>query len=355
MKKRILALMLCAALCLSLIPGAFADGVILWERIDNGDVIALTREPTAEELSNLKLHVHSYGDWVVKDKPSCSEAGLRYRMCGKCGYTETEKMDKTEHTFLWMVTVREATCTAEGYGYQKCAECGFMRETVIPRIPHTYGGWTTVVETTDHSAGVRQRSCQVCGFTQSESFDPPGTLRRGAQGSSVREMQALLSQQGFLDEHYIDGDFGDFTEKAVIAFQQAINLSADGVAWPQTQNLLHHKFGEWEVVREADYYSVARLERVCEDCGFTESREVGVMLQPGDYSSDVKTLQKRLNALGYDVGNPDGLYGDGTKRAVKKYQKDQGLNEDGIVWPGVWLSLFPEDASQLPVKAETGK
>jgi peptidoglycan hydrolase-like protein with peptidoglycan-binding domain len=76
------------------------------------------------------------------------------------------------------------------------------------------------------------------------------------------------------------------------------------------------------------------------------------MLQLGDYNENVKTLQKRLNALGYDVGYPDGLFGDGTKRAVKNYQKAQGFEEDGIVWPGVWTALFPEDLSDLPAKTE---
>ena len=77
MMKKILVLMICAALCLSLIPAASADGVILWERLDTGDVIAMTRQPTEEELKNLKLHTHSYGDWVVITQASCSEAGLR--------------------------------------------------------------------------------------------------------------------------------------------------------------------------------------------------------------------------------------------------------------------------------------
>ena len=78
MIKRIFVLMICAALCLSLLPSAFADGVILWERLDTGDVIAMTREPTEEELKNLKLHVHSFGNWVVTDQASCSEAGMRH-------------------------------------------------------------------------------------------------------------------------------------------------------------------------------------------------------------------------------------------------------------------------------------
>ena len=97
MMKKILVLMICAALCLSLIPAASADGVILWERLDTGDVIAMTRQPTEEELKNLKLHTHSYGDWVVITQASCSEAGLRYRICSKCGYKDTETIGKTEH------------------------------------------------------------------------------------------------------------------------------------------------------------------------------------------------------------------------------------------------------------------
>ena len=149
-------------------------------------------------------------------------------------------------------------------------------------------------------------------------------------------------------------DFGHYTEKAVAAFQKANGLTEDGVVWPQTMEQLyhHHKFGEWELVKEASYETAAEYERVCEDCGFADKKEVGVLLLPGASGEEVKTLQKRLNELGYSIGQADGLYGDATKRAVKNYQEDQGFDTDGIAWPGVWTALFPEDAAELPAAAD---
>lgn len=53
-------------------------------------------------------------------------------------------------------------------------------------------------------------------------------------------------------------------------------------------------------------------------------------LKKGSSGADVKTLQTRLNELGYDCGKVDGKYGDKTAAAVKAFQKDHGLKVDGI-------------------------
>lgn len=45
----------------------------------------------------------------------------------------------------------------------------------------------------------------------------------------------------------------------------------------------------------------------------------------------VKKVQKKLNELGYSCGTPDGIMGSKTKRALKKFQKDNGLTADGII------------------------
>ncbi len=60
----------------------------------------------------------------------------------------------------------------------------------------------------------------------------PPTLRRGARGSTVRELQQRLNAHGAgLNP---DGVFGARTEAAVRAFQRANGLPPDGVAGPQT-------------------------------------------------------------------------------------------------------------------------
>ena len=56
------------------------------------------------------------------------------------------------------------------------------------------------------------------------------------------------------------------------------------------------------------------------------------LLKSGSTGSDVKKMQQGLIKAGYDVGKAgaDGIYGPDTTRAVKQYQKDNGLAMDGI-------------------------
>ena len=56
----------------------------------------------------------------------------------------------------------------------------------------------------------------------------------------------------------------------------------------------------------------------------------GVKMQNGN---DVYWVQTKLQALGYNPGPLDGLYGPLTAGAVKAFQKTQGLQTDGIVGP----------------------
>jgi len=50
-------------------------------------------------------------------------------------------------------------------------------------------------------------------------------------------------------------------------------------------------------------------------------------------------VQQALKAAGYYNGNVDGKLGTGTKAAIKKFQKDQGLNADGVIGEKTWKAL----------------
>ena len=56
----------------------------------------------------------------------------------------------------------------------------------------------------------------------------------------------------------------------------------------------------------------------------------------------VRVLQSRLRALGYNLGRwgVDGVYGGDTKNAIKAYQRDHGLSDDGVVGRATWNSLL---------------
>ena len=65
------------------------------------------------------------------------------------------------------------------------------------------------------------------------------------------------------------------------------------------------------------------------------------VLAKGDEGSEVKALQENLIKLGYDLGSygADGDFGSATQKAVKKFQKDRGLTQDGIVGPQTYAEL----------------
>ena len=45
--------------------------------------------------------------------------------------------------------------------------------------------------------------------------------------------------------------------------------------------------------------------------------------------ASIREAQERLNQLGYDAGEPDGLMGPQTQAALRKYQQEEGLSSSG--------------------------
>lgn len=63
------------------------------------------------------------------------------------------------------------------------------------------------------------------------------TLRSGDIGAGVADLQRALERHGY-DVGNVDGSFGPATRNAVVQFQRAKGLEADGVAGPNTQRAL---------------------------------------------------------------------------------------------------------------------
>jgi peptidoglycan hydrolase-like protein with peptidoglycan-binding domain len=62
-------------------------------------------------------------------------------------------------------------------------------------------------------------------------------------------------------------------------------------------------------------------------------------LNKGMNSPEVLKVQKLLNQMGYPV-EQDGLFDERTFREVVRFQRDFGLNADGIVGPRTMALLF---------------
>ncbi len=134
------------------------------------------------------------------------------------------------------------------------------------------------------------------------------SIRRGDRGDHVRDVQARLAALGHTIEHaeLEQGLFEESTDAAVRAFQQQRGLLVDGLVGRQS----------WQELVEAGY---ALGDRVL------------YLRYPYFRGDDVRTLQARLNTLGFDPGREDAIFGDQTGRAVRDFQRNVGLNPDGIV------------------------
>ncbi|MCX8006655.1 MAG: peptidoglycan-binding protein [Coriobacteriia bacterium] len=66
-----------------------------------------------------------------------------------------------------------------------------------------------------------------------------------------------------------------------------------------------------------------------------------VRIQRGARGPAVEDVQKRLLKLGYDLGRAgvDGVFMGATLEAVRRFQREHGLVEDGVVGPRTWAAL----------------
>ena len=138
-------------------------------------------------------------------------------------------------------------------------------------------------------------------------------IRSGDHSDRVSDVQFRLRALGFTIEDE-PGYFADSTAAAVRAFQQRRAILVDGIVGPQT----------WNALVEASWVLGDRV----------------IYLQhPPMRGDDVAMLQRRLNALGFDAGREDGIFGRLGYQAVLAFQKEYGIAEDGLFGPNTHRAL----------------
>ena len=161
--------------------------------------------------------------------------------------------------------------------------------------------------TADGVAGSETLKKLDSAYKNADSDKDDGSLRKGATGSAVKDLQTKLKKLGFYNAS-IDGDYGDTTVAAVKAFQKKYNLTADGVAGSETLKKLDNAYKNADSNTSTDDDS----------------------LRKGATGTAVKTLQTNLKKLGFYTAYVDGSFGSTTESAVKAFQKKYGLTADGV-------------------------
>lgn len=171
------------------------------------------------------------------------------------------------------------------------------------------------------------------------------TLKLGDDGAAVRTLQTKLKSLGYLTGT-VDGSFGSATQEAVKAFQRANGITADGKAGYATLQKLFAGDSASASKAKATATPKANAKATATIQPNTYVRVTAapdgsyVTLEKGTMGSLVTKLQKALRSAGYFKGNCDGYYGDDTVEAVRRFQRDKGLNPDGKAGPATQRYLY---------------
>lgn len=147
-----------------------------------------------------------------------------------------------------------------------------------------------------------------------------GTYKQGDTSGEVARIQARLMALGYMAKAETTEYFGTATESALKLFQKVEGLTEDGIAGAEVQKKL---FAE-----NTAFFTLAE----------------------GSKNAAVMQMQQRLSALKYLSAEATGYFGSETAKAVKNFQRKNGLTVDGKVGISTWNKLNGSDA----VKADAG-
>lgn len=122
------------------------------------------------------------------------------------------------------------------------------------------------------------------------------TIQLGSTGTAVQQLQMGLTGLALnYNDFPVDGVFESKTEAAVKDFQDRFEIPSTGIVNAVT----------WKVLK-----------------------------------SNIRAIQRLLNSKGYPVGYPDGNYNTATTNAVRRFQRDNGLQATGLFDPRTRQKLF---------------
>lgn len=179
-------------------------------------------------------------------------------------------------------------------------------------------------------------------------FDSPEqvSLRRyqSNDSSQVKTLQTYLKKWGYYSKS-IDGDYGYYTEQAVMKYQRNYGLSVDGYFGPESAK----KFNKVVEDKEQNDNKNRTTKEGTLDCTGIELKK-----NKTNNKETVETLQTMLQKLGYYKYKIDGDYGEETEKSVSAFQKAHGeLKDDG--WVGTETCPVLNKAYKDKLTTETQK
>lgn len=162
------------------------------------------------------------------------------------------------------------------------------------------------------------------------------TIVLNNKGDLVADVQQRLKELGYYNGA-ISGVYDKTTRSAVKSFQKKNGLKDDGICGAATQKLLLH--GNPLSAKATPTPKPTKTPTPAPTFNVPDST-----VRRGSKGDDARAVQQRLKDLGYYKGKVDGNFGSGSEDALEAFQKNNGLEPDGVAGQGTYTVLFSVDA-----------
>ena len=206
-------------------------------------------------LRNEKIdseHKHEYKNKVKVVEATCKQGGYTIFACecGKEKKTEYTPKRKTHEFGEWEI-VKDSTCTEVGIKKRVCSVCGNDEEEIIEAKGHTFSEWQDSLD----NKGMKERICSVCGFVdiQSTMENKKVDENHNHDFKKIRVVAPTCIQGGYTEYACECGE----TKKT-----------------DYTPKRSEHDFSDWKIVKEATCEDNGKRRRVCTICGYSEEEVI---------------------------------------------------------------------------------
>ena len=108
--------------------------------VDRNNIIIETRNSELEDsIWHYETTVHTYSDWVIDLKATCTANGEKYRVCSECQHKEVVVIPALGHKYSdeWTVEIKP-TCSKNGEKHRTCSVCDYTESAEIAALGHSF-------------------------------------------------------------------------------------------------------------------------------------------------------------------------------------------------------------------------
>lgn len=204
---------------------------------------------------------HSFGGWEVTKNPTCTQYGIKKRICSGCHESEIDAIEPTGHQHTELRDAKEPSCETAGYtGDTYCKDCGMVVKAGkdVAAAGHDWDNGKVTKEPTCTEDGEKRFSCTDQGCDETYTTVVPAT---GHQHTVVHNKKDPTCTK--------DGYTGDTYCKDCKQHMKAGDMiKATG-----------HSFSRWMLNSAATVFVPGKQKRTCSKCGQSETRTYGSKLK----------------------------------------------------------------------------